>query len=552
MAAGGTDRSHDMTVVTYLMQALEGKTKASHSWLPCTLWPARRWINDLLMAVLPVLQHPRVLSGSIVHGCWGVLYVPGSRQASIRESASRFTSSCMTIGIRKYQLNGGMWRTHFKVPPGHLTTDAKSLLDHMISTGQLPTERDLLVFTVLVENSVVVMPMKRVTYRQFADFTAKMMAPVLWEDFMRSGRIILKETSEEEAKEEEQRRGGTPLWWAARAGNIEVAKLLLTSGASVDKKSFDSHDARGRTPLACAAEHGHIEMIELLLESGASVDWKKPNGSTPLLLAARQGRGEVVELLLRKSGARGDVYEYGPGSSPLCFAADLGLVEVVTVLLMSGMSVQSKDQQGNTPLHYAAAGKHAAVVQKLVSAGADVDATNDEGQTPEDVADCSNIRDLLKRDHSTRNIIDAQKDVQKDAAANPSHPSKKAETGVPADTQADEAAAEDCTDIHQAAEKGNIGAVKHFLRTDSRSLESKDREHGGTPLWWAARAGNIGVAKELLKCGASVDEKSFESRDARCRTPLACAAEHGHIEMIELLLQSGASMDWEKPNGAFV
>eukprot|EP00435_Cladocopium_sp_Y103_P029767 s1934_g7.t1 len=106
--------------------------------------------------------------------------------------------------------------------------------------------------------------------------------------------------------------------------------------------------------------------------------------STPLLLAARQGRGEVVELLLRKSGARGEVYEYGPGSSPLCFAAHLGLVEVVTVLLMSGMSVESKDKLGFRALHWAADGGHLAVVEKLISAGAEIDAVTDDisGQTP--------------------------------------------------------------------------------------------------------------------------------------------------------------------------
>eukprot|EP00435_Cladocopium_sp_Y103_P043825 s1934_g12.t1 len=67
---------------------------------------------------------------------------------------------------------------------------------------------------------------------------------------------------------------------------------------------------------------------------------------------------------------------------------------------------------------------------------------------------------------------------EKPAARNPSDPSKmKAETVVRKGTEAGKAAAEDCTDIHQAAEKGNIGAVRDFLR-DPKSLESKDRYHG--------------------------------------------------------------------------
>mmetsp|Transcript_52361 Transcript_52361/g.114238 ORF Transcript_52361/g.114238 Transcript_52361/m.114238 type:complete len:88 (+) Transcript_52361:705-968(+) len=44
------------------------------------------------------------------------------------------------------------------------------------------------------------------TYRQFADFMTKMMAPIPWAELMKSGRVSLKETAEE-AKEEKRRRG---------------------------------------------------------------------------------------------------------------------------------------------------------------------------------------------------------------------------------------------------------------------------------------------------------------------------------------------------------
>ena len=45
-------------------------------------------------------------------------------------------------------------------------------------------------------------------------------------------------------------------------------------------------------------------------------------------------------------------------------------------------------------------------------------------------------------------------------------------------------------DIHQAAAKGNVGAVRHFLRVDPESLERKDEGRLRRSL--GAEAGNFG------------------------------------------------------------
>jgi len=44
--------------------------------------------------------------------------------------------------------------------------------------------------------------------------------------------------------------------------------------------------------------------------------------------------------------------------------------------------------------------------------------------------------------------------------------------------------------IHQAAEEGNAGAVRHFLRVDSESLERKNEACLGRSL--GAEVGNFG------------------------------------------------------------
>jgi hypothetical protein len=139
------------------------------------------------------------------------------------------------------------WRQHLKIP-GSVITDAKSLFDHLVTTGQIPTERqtllDLLVCKDLVENNVVLMRWVP-TYRQFADFLTKMMAPVLWAEFMRSGRISLKETAEE-AKEEERRRG---LRKAERQRRKDRMKGLEANSPAASGKSILAASSRSRLPM---------------------------------------------------------------------------------------------------------------------------------------------------------------------------------------------------------------------------------------------------------------------------------------------------------------
>jgi ankyrin repeat protein len=70
---------------------------------------------------------------------------------------------------------------------------------------------------------------------------------------------------------------------AIEFGHVEMAKLLLASGAKVD-----APDSRRWTPLHYAAFHCQPEIVELLLASGASADAKTQDGKTPMSLRFRE------------------------------------------------------------------------------------------------------------------------------------------------------------------------------------------------------------------------------------------------------------------------
>ncbi|MCI0487934.1 MAG: ankyrin repeat domain-containing protein [Blastocatellia bacterium] len=87
---------------------------------------------------------------------------------------------------------------------------------------------------------------------------------------------------------------------AARKGDVETIKSLLTKGVDVNTKTN-----YGATALSYACDRGNIEIVKILLEHGADPNSQDTfYGATPIIWAAQKGHAEVVAALLDK-GARG-------------------------------------------------------------------------------------------------------------------------------------------------------------------------------------------------------------------------------------------------------
>jgi ankyrin repeat protein len=87
--------------------------------------------------------------------------------------------------------------------------------------------------------------------------------------------------------------GHTALNYAASKGNLEIVKILLKNGASMERKSVGGH-----TALHWAAQDGHPEVARFLLGNGSPIDAKNNAGETPLMLAAAMNHGDIARLLL--------------------------------------------------------------------------------------------------------------------------------------------------------------------------------------------------------------------------------------------------------------
>jgi ankyrin repeat protein len=91
----------------------------------------------------------------------------------------------------------------------------------------------------------------------------------------------------------------TALLQAAFWGRLEIAEMLIKSGASVNAKA-----ARGVVPLHEAARMRHVELARLLLKHGADVNARDDEGKTPLDWASLYRESPEIVKLLRDHGGR--------------------------------------------------------------------------------------------------------------------------------------------------------------------------------------------------------------------------------------------------------
>ena len=327
-----------------------------------------------------------------------------------------------------------------------------------------------------------------------------------------------------------------------QAGDVEVARLLLSRGATYDlagacalgdlervREMLDAQPERiretrpgGRRPLSAAIEKGHDAIARLLLERGADPNWDEPDApkGRALHAAARAGELQLVELLL----AHGADPNSGIDSSGnALFAA--GTPEIKRLLESHGATPDPYDiswlDDERADVRQLIAGRQsasrlgAAFTMIVGSDRADLLARLlDAGlRIPPVITGCQGyllhnagmLRTLLGRGMNP-NLMNWQHQTLLHLACHGPNP-----TG---------------SDVERAAMLLDAGA----------DINAREDEYRSTPLGWAARRD----AKQMVECLLSRGAATNLPDDEPWATPLAWAERRGHGEVAAILRRGGA------------
>jgi ankyrin repeat protein len=128
-----------------------------------------------------------------------------------------------------------------------------------------------------------------------ADINSELMEAIRTQDVQKVRAMISAGANVNANMNTTNQSGVTPLMSTAATpdGAIEIAKLLLEKGATVNAK-----DWLGWTPVMHASYYGRIDLVKLLMKKGADVNATSNTGWTPLMYAAYKGRVEIGKLLI--------------------------------------------------------------------------------------------------------------------------------------------------------------------------------------------------------------------------------------------------------------
>lgn len=93
--------------------------------------------------------------------------------------------------------------------------------------------------------------------------------------------------------------------------------------------------------------------------------------------------------------------------------------------------------------------------------------------------------------------------------------------------------------LNDCISTGNLDKVKSFINSNGKDcVNYKEYKHHSSPLMTATAEGHLAIVKELLSCGANVNEK-----DENGWTALMQAFVDGHFEIFKQLITSGANVN---------
>ena len=295
----------------------------------------------------------------------------------------------------------------------------------------------------------------------------------------------------------------TPLYVAAKRGNLKAVDVLLAKGLHVNNGG-----THNKYPLMAALENNQASVVSKLLEIPAlNVACHDALGHTPLYFAVRTNNKPLCKTLLQR-GAEAHVFR--KGGTPLPYIAYKENHPDIAYLLLDHYDTAhlSADEAWKemTLLHIASAIGHESTVRHLVEQRADINATTSNGHTPLSLAfdhkQWSTVSYLLEQPSLDISIACWQISVLHIAAAM----GNLAVVRRALNTGNDINGADNITGftpLHYAIEKDQPAITSFLLRQTDIDI-SIDDNNGNNALHLAAKKGDIALFRQLIAMDADI------------------------------------------------
>lgn len=306
---------------------------------------------------------------------------------------------------------------------------------------------------------------------------------------------------------------GTEVWelfCACITGDLEAVKRLLGKAPALARTHYTY-----RTPLYFAVRENQVEVAAFLLDHGADPLGLAINDGL-LQIARDRGHTEMGKLLEAKLACLHGAS--GKGEAVAAAIREHDLAKVKSLLDATPELLTAGDERGNQPIHWATMTRQLAVLDELLGRGADINARRQDGARP---------IQLTNGDYHYRGWRDVPKDW-------PTTPAQVLEHLRARGAYVDVCTAASVGDLDRVRELLNQDPA-----LSNRLSEYVAGYIGsGAPLMNAAARGHLEVVKLMLERGA--DPNLPEEGVAPRGHALYSAAANGHYEIAKLLLEHGA------------
>lgn len=304
---------------------------------------------------------------------------------------------------------------------------------------------------------------------------------------------------------------------AAEVGAVEVVRLLLDSGAKVNR----ALGVPAWTALHAAVKFGHTAIICALLDAKADINCacmshefrgkdededEEEELIRPLAMAVHNDSLEIIQLLLSRGA------NVNASTDREIIALDAALSdeeidrEIVSILVAAGADVNKAPYWGDLPLRMAVEQRRMDLVNLLLEAGANVNGSDVHGYTALTNSIERQDLDIMQA------LLRAGANIYFLAAERWSR-----------------------TALQTAAGIGNVRAVNLLSQYGADCNVPAAEICGVTALQAAAIKGNLRICVILLEAGANINAPAAKKQG---RTALEGAAEHGRLDIVSLLLKN--------------